>query len=387
MTLSLQTVQKTYPSGFRAVNGIDLDVGDGEFFTLLGPSGCGKTTTLRMIAGLETPSAGRILIGGRDFTHTHPRDRDVAMVFQSYALYPHMTVKENLVLNLRTRRVAGAEIEQRLQEVSRMLGITALLDKKPGQLSGGQRQRVALGRALIRRPNIFLMDEPLSNLDLKLRERTRTELKKLHETMRVTTVYVTHDQAEALVLSDRIGIMNGGDLVQVGTPQEIYDRPSSVFVAKFVGTPSINLLSVKAEAEDGTLRLQLTQGGQALGGASLRASPGVLRRLEQAGNRAILGVRPEAIALRPDQTTDAVRAIVELVEPMGSVNHVVLRVDGAGDVTADGDPLIAVVTSNETFEHDAPTWLSLRPDRLVLFAVGAEDAFAVLSSAREWVLV
>ena len=218
-------MEKAYPSGFTAVNGVNLDVEDGEFFTLLGPSGCGKTTTLRMIAGLETPSAGRIFIGGRDFTDTHPRNRDVAMVFQSYALYPHMTVRENLGLNLEVKRVPPAEIEGRIQNVARMLDISSLLDKKPGELSGGQRQRVALGRALIRRPNIFLMDEPLSNLDLKLRERTRTELKKLHETLRVTTIYVTHDQAEALVLSNRIGIMNAGDLIQVGTPQEIYDRP------------------------------------------------------------------------------------------------------------------------------------------------------------------
>ena len=268
-----------------------------------------------------------------------------------------------------------------------MLGIGPLLGNKPGQLSGGQRQRVALGRALIRRPNIFLMDEPLSNLDLKLRERTRTELKKLHEMMRVTTVYVTHDQAEALVLSDRIGIMNAGDLVQVGTPQEIYDRPSSVFVAKFVGTPSINLVGVKAEQSDDVLRLRLAGGGHTLGGAMLRASPSVFARLRQAGDRATLGVRPEAIALRPDQTPDAVPAIVDFVEPMGSVNNVVLRVEGAGDVTTDGDPLIAVVTSNEVFEHGARTWLSLRPDRLVLFAVGAENAFAVLSPGREWVSV
>ena len=195
MTLRLQNVQKAYPSGFMAVKGVDLDVEDGEFFTLLGPSGCGKTTTLRMIAGLETPSAGRIFIGGQDFTNTHPRDRDVAMVFQSYALYPHMTVRENLGLNLEVKRISAVEIEGRIRNVARMLDIGALLGKKPGELSGGQRQRVALGRALIRRPNIFLMDEPLSNLDLKLRERTRTELKKLHETLKVTTIYVTHDQA------------------------------------------------------------------------------------------------------------------------------------------------------------------------------------------------
>jgi multiple sugar transport system ATP-binding protein len=384
MTLNLQSVQKTYASGFKAVNGIDLDVEDGEFFTLLGPSGCGKTTTLRMIAGLESPSAGRIFIGGRDFTNTHPRDRDVAMVFQSYALYPHMTVRNNLVLNLRVRRVPEAQIAERLQEVSRMLDIQPLLDKKPGELSGGQRQRVALGRALIRRPNIFLMDEPLSNLDLKLRERTRTELKKLHETLRVTTVYVTHDQAEALVLSDRIGIMNAGDLMQVGTPQAIYDRPSSVFVAKFVGTPSINLLGVAAENHDGVLALTLAAGGQALAGAALPAPAAVFQHLQQAGNRAILGVRPEAIALQSGPSPGAIPATIDFVEPMGSVNNLVLRLEGVDQATTDGDPLIAVVTSNEAFEHGAKTWLTLRPERLVLFAVGSEKAVAVLSPKREW---
>jgi ABC-type sugar transport system ATPase subunit len=383
MTLNLQGVEKVYANGYRAVNGVSLDVSDGEFFTLLGPSGCGKTTTLRMIAGLETPTAGRIFIGGRDLTNTHPRDRDVAMVFQSYALYPHMTVRSNLALNLRVRRVPAPQIAQRLQEVSRMLAIEPLLDKKPAQLSGGQRQRVALGRALIRRPNIFLMDEPLSNLDLKLRERTRTELKKLHETLPVTTVYVTHDQAEALVLSDRIGIMNGGDLIQVGTPQEIYHRPSSIFVAKFVGTPSINLLSVKTENVADTLVLRLINGDRALGGA-LRAADAVFQRLARAGDRAILGVRPEAVALGSNPTADAIPATIDLVEPMGSVNNVVLRLDGIETATVDGDPLIAVVTSNENFAAGDRTWVTLRPERLVLFAVGSETAIAVLTPTREW---
>jgi multiple sugar transport system ATP-binding protein len=384
MTLNLQGLQKVFDNGHRAVNGIDLDVNDGEFFTLLGPSGCGKTTTLRMIAGLETPSAGRIFIGGRDATNTHPRDRDVAMVFQSYALYPHMTVRDNLSLNLRVRRVPSAEISQRLHDLSRMLGLESLLDQKPARLSGGQRQRVALGRALIRRPNIFLMDEPLSNLDLKLRERTRTELKKLHEKLPVTTVYVTHDQAEALVLSDRIGIMNSGDLVQIGTPQEIYDRPSSVFVAKFVGTPSINLLSVKAVDADGVLALRLAQGGQKLGGAVGQAAPEVFQRLVAAGGRALLGVRPEAIALGSAATPDAVSAVIDVVEPLGSINNVVLRLEGVETATSDGDPLVAIVTSNESFVPGARAWLTLRPDRLVLFAVDSGAAIAALSPARQW---
>jgi ABC-type sugar transport system ATPase subunit len=384
MTLSLQGVEKVFDNGHRAVNGIDLDVNDGEFFTLLGPSGCGKTTTLRMIAGLETPSAGRIFIGGRDATNTHPRDRDVAMVFQSYALYPHMTVRDNLSLNLRVRRVPSAEITQRLQELSRMLGLESLLDQKPGKLSGGQRQRVALGRALIRRPNIFLMDEPLSNLDLKLREKTRTELKKLHEQLPVTTVYVTHDQAEALVLSDRIGIMNGGDLVQIGTPQEIYDRPSSVFVAKFVGTPSINLLSVEAVNADGVLVLRLAKGGQKLGGAVAQASPTVIQRLVADGGCALLAVRPEAIALGSAATPDAVLAVIDVVEPMGSVKNIVLHLEGVETATSDGDPLVAIVTSNESFVAGARVWLTLRPDRLVLFAVDSGAAIATLSPARQW---
>jgi multiple sugar transport system ATP-binding protein len=297
MTLRLQNVQKAYPSGFMAVKGVDLDVEDGEFFTLLGPSGCGKTTTLRMIAGLETPSAGRIFIGGQDFTDTHPRNRDVAMVFQSYALYPHMTVRGNLSLNLEVKRIEPAEIEGRIQNVARMLDISALLSKKPGELSGGQRQRVALGRALIRRPNIFLMDEPLSNLDLKLRERTRTELKKLHETLKVTTIYVTHDQAEALVLSNRIGIMNAGDLVQVGRPQEIYDRPCNIFVAQFVGTPSINLLNVTARNSGELLMIRLKGEEAPLGSIALPASDEVFGRLRMVGSDVNLGVRPEAIAV------------------------------------------------------------------------------------------
>jgi len=384
MALVFEGIQKVYPNGFRAVNHLDLEVKDGEFFTLLGPSGCGKTTTLRMIAGLETPSAGKVFIGGRDFTRTHPRDRDVAMVFQSYALYPHMTVRENLVLNLKVRKVAADEIERRLQEVSRMLSIERLLDSKPAQLSGGQRQRIALGRALIRRPNIFLMDEPLSNLDLKLRERTRTELKALHERLRVTTVYVTHDQAEALVLSDRIGIMNGGELLQVGTPQEIYDRPSSVFVAKFVGTPSINLVPVTARPAGAALALGLRGADWDLAGIALVAEDGVATRLAQLGGQAVLGVRPEAVTLSYQATAGAIPAIVELIEPMGSVNHVVLRFDGPGAVTVDDEPFVVVMRSNEPLEHGARVWATLMPDRLVLFDEQSGEALATLSPRREW---
>jgi multiple sugar transport system ATP-binding protein len=382
MTLRLQNVQKAYPSGFVAVKGVDLDVEDGEFFTLLGPSGCGKTTTLRMIAGLETPSAGRIFIGGQDFTDTHPRNRDVAMVFQSYALYPHMTVRENLGLNLEVKRIGPTEIEGRIRNVARMLDISALLSKKPGELSGGQRQRVALGRALIRRPNIFLMDEPLSNLDLKLRERTRTELKKLHETLKVTTIYVTHDQAEALVLSNRIGIMNAGDLVQIGRPQEIYDRPCNIFVAQFVGTPSINLLNVTAQNSGGSLMIRLKGEEEPLGSITLSASDEVFGRLGMVGSDVILGVRPEAIAVLAEEEAGAAPAEIELVEPMGSVNNIVLRLRSGPEATADGEPVVAVVTSNESRERGEKAWVRLRPERLVIFDKATGNTVAVLSDRR-----
>jgi multiple sugar transport system ATP-binding protein len=383
MAISLEGVQKVYPSGFRAVLGLDLEIKDGEFFTLLGPSGCGKTTTLRMIAGLETSSSGRICIGGKDFTHTHPRDRDVAMVFQSYALYPHMTVRQNLSLNLEVRKDSRSEIQARVQEVASTLDIERLLDKKPGQLSGGQRQRVALGRALIRRPAVFLMDEPLSNLDLKLRERTRTELKKLHERLRITTVYVTHDQAEALVLSDRIGIMRDGVLLQVGSPQEIYDRPASVFVAKFVGTPSINLFEVVAKVYGEQLQLTFANDGSEVGGALLQCVPQTLQRFPN-DRTLLLGVRPEAIALSHEPVPGGIPATIELIEPMGSVNNVVLSTGDAGTSTSDGEPFIAVVRSNEDYYQGNRIWFTIRPDRLVLFDKEAGETVAVLSVDRKW---
>jgi multiple sugar transport system ATP-binding protein len=226
------------------------------------------------------------------------------------------------------------------------------------------------------------MDEPLSNLDLKLRERTRTELKKLHERLRVTTIYVTHDQAEALVLSDRIGIMNAGELLQVGSPQEIYDQPADIFVAKFVGSPSINLLPVTAEARDRRLTLRLKAGGQEIGTA-LPTPPDVVARTQQAGGL-VLGVRPESLEPLHAAAPDTTQAVIDVVEPMGSVNHLVLRLDGVEDPTMDGEPLIAVVRSNEKFEQGAPTWLKVRPDRLVLFHAGTGRGLAALSSIGEW---
>jgi multiple sugar transport system ATP-binding protein len=368
--LVLNRLGKVYGTGIHAVQEIDLEVRDGEFFTLLGPSGCGKTTTLRMIAGLERPTSGRIYIGGRDFTDVPPRNRDVAMVFQNYALYPHMSVYDNLALNLQVRRVPRRDIEARVGEIARMLGIDAVLRYKPGQLSGGQRQRVALGRALIRRPNVFLMDEPLSNLDLKLRETTRTELKKLHERLRITTMYVTHDQAEALVLSDRIGIMNAGKLLQVGTPREVYDRPADMFVARFIGSPTINLLRVRLAGGDGGLRLNVEGSAGAGGALSLPVPPAAARSLNGVGQEAVLGVRPEAIALHERSTPGSLPASVEFVEAMGPVNHVILRLPGVDDVMLGQEALVAIVGAHEEFHAGALVWLTVRPDRLVVFDPG-----------------
>jgi multiple sugar transport system ATP-binding protein len=280
MAVSLRGLVKRFADGTDAVKGIDLEVGDGEFLTLLGPSGCGKTTTLRLIAGLEEPSEGAVWIGGRDVTHADPGDRDVAMVFQSYALYPHMTALQNMTLGLRVAGMPKAAAADRAREIAGVLGIQHLLHRRPAKLSGGERQRVALGRAMVRNPACFLMDEPLSNLDLKLREHMRTELKRLHQRYRVTTIYVTHDQAEALILSDRVAVMSKGEIQQVATPSIIYERPATTFVADFIGSPSMNFL--QGEVRDG----MATLAGRDVDGVAAKGS-----------GRITLGVRPEDIVL------------------------------------------------------------------------------------------
>ena len=289
----------------EVVAGIDLTVRDREFCILVGPSGCGKTTTLRMIAGLEDVSGGDIRIGGESVTWKPPRDRDIAMVFQSYALYPHMTVRKNLSFALELRKVPKAEINKRIEEVAAIIGLTPLLDRKPRQLSGGQRQRVAVGAALVRQSGVLLFDEPLSNLDAKLRVHMRVELKRLHQQIKSTMVYVTHDQVEAMTMGDKIVIMNGGRIMQVGTAMDVYDRPASRFVAGFIGTPPMNFFD--GELGDGGVTLK--------GGAKLPLSrPG----LEQ-GRKVVLGLRPEHFSLR-NGTGNAARlpATVEVLEPLGN---------------------------------------------------------------------
>src|SRR5687767_4001462 len=254
--ISMRGLTKVYANGVLAVRDVHLDVKDGEFLVLVGPSGCGKSTLLRMLAGLEEVSAGELLIGGRIVTDTQPRERDVAMVFQSYALYPHMTVRKNIGYPLKLARVPQAELDARVDAAARTLQLEAVLDRKPGQLSGGQRQRVAMGRAIVRKPAAFLMDEPLSNLDAKLRVQTRGEIARLQNDLQVTTIYVTHDQVEALTMGDRVAVMRkGGHLQQVDAPQVLYDRPVNLFVAGFIGSPAMNMIQAEIDAKHVALKI------------------------------------------------------------------------------------------------------------------------------------
>lgn len=318
-----------------AVQDMSLHIKDGEFMILLGPSGCGKTTTLRMIAGLEEPTKGQIYVGDKLVADPEkgvfvpPKDRDIAMVFQSYALYPHMTVYDNIAFPLKLRKVPKQEIDKRVREVAEMLGLTELLKRKPRELSGGQRQRVALGRAIVRKPQVFLMDEPLSNLDAKLRVKMRAELKKLQRQLGVTTIYVTHDQVEAMTMGDRIAVINAGILQQVGTPDEVYNKPANVFVGGFIGSPAMNFLDASIVEDEkgvwvdfGEFRLKL-----------LEDQAEVLRELNYIGKEVIFGIRPEDIydamfAQVKIPGENMVKAVVDIVENLGSERIVHLRVRG-----------------------------------------------------------
>jgi multiple sugar transport system ATP-binding protein len=296
--VTFTNVAKRY-GDVAVIEDLNLHIDDGELMVLVGPSGCGKSTALRMIAGLEEVSAGTIAIGGRAVNDLAPKDRDIAMVFQSYALYPHMTVRQNLEFGLRMRRAERAEIQKRVDGAAEILGISHLLDRKPKDLSGGQRQRVAVGRAIVRQPAVFLFDEPLSNLDAKLRVQTRAEITKLQETLGTTSVYVTHDQVEAMTMGHRITVLRDGKIQQVGTPREVYERPANAFVAQFIGTPSMNLVAATVS------------------GTTLRTSAFTLPlpvRLEE-GRSVLAGVRPEHVVLGGDN--GAISATVDLVEPIG----------------------------------------------------------------------
>jgi len=312
----LSTVTKVFPNGVRAVNGVDLEIHDGEFVVLVGPSGCGKSTLLRMIAGLEDITDGVVHIGGKDVTDLAPQQRDIAMVFQNYALYPHMTVKENLAYGLKLRKMPRKEWKRRVDEVAKTLGLDELLDRKPAALSGGQRQRVAMGRAIVREPKAFLMDEPLSNLDAKLRVSMRAELAKLHERLGVTTVYVTHDQVEAMTLGQRVAVLRDGVLQQVDTPQRLFRHPANLFVAAFIGSPSMNL--VDAQIDGG--RISFAGFDIPLPGRS----PLVGRQ-----GAVILGIRPTDFEHGEAANGDVPRIRVkpDVVEDLGSETHVIFTID------------------------------------------------------------
>jgi multiple sugar transport system ATP-binding protein len=310
-------VQKVFPNGFVAVDGVDLEIREGEFMVLVGPSGCGKTSLLRMISGLEEVTEGRILIGDRDVTDLAPRRRDIAMVFQTYALYPHMTVRQNLGYGLKVRRTARREINRRVEEVARLLGLEEMLSRRPAQLSGGQRQRVAMGRAIVREPKAFLMDEPLSNLDAKLRVGMRASLSQLHSRLGVTTVYVTHDQVEAMTLGQRVAVMREGRILQVDAPQRLYEEPRDLFVAAFIGSPAMNLVEATVDRDEvvfGQFRVPLDP---------------TRRPARGTGHRVVLGIRPEAFgdARLASQAAARLDVVVEVIEELGSDAHVFFQVD------------------------------------------------------------
>jgi multiple sugar transport system ATP-binding protein len=340
--VSFNQVSKVYPDGTRAVSGMDLGSEDGEFIVLVGPSGCGKTTALRMMAGLEEITEGEIKIGERVVNDVPARDRDIAMVFQSYALYPHLSVRQNIAFGLKLRKVDKREIDRRVDRAAQILGLEQLLDRKPRALSGGQRQRVAMGRAIVREPQAFLMDEPLSNLDAKLRVQMRAEISSIQRNLGVTTIYVTHDQVEAMTMGDRVAVMRKGELQQVADPEELYDSPVNVFVAGFIGSPAMNLLEARLERRDGMLDAVVGEQRIALDEELLSARPALLK---SEGRDVILGIRPEELedaALASDAPPDRrLKGRLELREALGSevVAHVVI--DARAAVTEDVRELAA----------------------------------------------
>ncbi|MCP3856599.1 MAG: sn-glycerol-3-phosphate ABC transporter ATP-binding protein UgpC [Actinomycetia bacterium] len=334
----LDRVNKVYPNGFQAVSELSLDIEDGEFLVLVGPSGCGKSTALRMIAGLEEISGGELRIGDRVVNDVEPKDRDIAMVFQNYALYPHMTVYDNIGFALKLAGTPKAEMDKRIREASRILELDDNLQRKPGQLSGGQRQRVAMGRAIVRQPSAFLMDEPLSNLDAKLRVQMRAEIAGLQRDLGVTTFYVTHDQVEAMTMGDRVAVIKDGVLQQVDTPQNLYDHPNNVFVAAFIGSPSMNLYEATLELADGGGHLFLGSSSLWLSDGVIDAKPGLR---DHAGARIVAGIRPEDLedaALRTDIADDqTITADVRLIEALGSELMVHFQLDATAVDSGDPD--------------------------------------------------
>jgi multiple sugar transport system ATP-binding protein len=337
-------VSKVFADGTRAVSDLDLEAQDGEFMVLVGPSGCGKTTALRMVAGLEDISEGEIKIGDRVVNDISPKDRDIAMVFQTYALYPHLTVYDNIAFSLRLRKTSKEEVDKRVRQAAQVLGLEPFLKRKPRALSGGQRQRVAMGRAIVRQPQAFLMDEPLSNLDAKLRVQMRAEISRLQRELGVTTIYVTHDQVEAMTMGDRVAVMRKGLLQQVAPPQELYDHPDNLFVGGFIGSPAMNLVEAGLERSNGALSVTFGDQRLALGDEVLSARPG-LKAFE--GKEVVLGIRPEhledASLARDTAAEKRIRGEVELTEALGSELMVHFKVNAPPALTEDIKELAADV--------------------------------------------
>jgi multiple sugar transport system ATP-binding protein len=358
-TVTFDHVYKRFAGDVVAVNDLNLQVADGEFLVLVGPSGCGKTTALRCVAGLETISEGKLLIGDQVVNDVAPKDRDIAMVFQSYALYPHMSVYDNLAFGLKLRKMPKAEIDTRVREAAGILGLDRYLDRKPKALSGGQRQRVALGRAIVREPKVFLMDEPLSNLDAKLRVQTRAEIARIHRRLGTTIVYVTHDQVEAMTMGDRIAVMKDGLLQQVGTPEELYTHPSNLFVAGFIGSPAMNFVTVTTAGGE----LMMGQSRLSLGG-----EPARVVAAQTPGKSLTIGFRPEHLKLANGTTDSVMRfpAEVDVVEYLGNEELIHAR--------AEGNDIVALLPSDRKVQAGEKVELAVPLDRLFVFDPETEKA-------------
>ena len=373
-TVSLKGIKKIYDNKVTAVHGFNLEIADKEFIVLVGPSGCGKSTTLRMVAGLEDISEGDLLIDGKRMNDVEPKDRDIAMVFQNYALYPHMTVAENMAFALKLRKVPKEEIDKKVREAAEILDITQYLDRKPKALSGGQRQRVAIGRAIVRSPRVFLMDEPLSNLDAKLRNQMRAEIIKLRQRIDTTFIYVTHDQTEAMTLGDRIVIMKDGFIQQIGTPQEVFDHPANVFVAGFIGMPQMNFFEGQLVAEDGKYSVKVMD-------AVMELSPEIQAQLKAKNvpSKAVtLGIRPEHISFVPEAGAHCLTGTVDVSEMMGSEIH--LHVNAGGRDVVLRVPTTELANEHKSgFAYGSQVHFTFRSDLIHLFDPETEENLLPLS--------
>ena len=373
-TVTFDHATRIYPGNDRpSVDALDLEIADGEFLVLVGPSGCGKSTSLRMLAGLEDVNSGRILIGDKDVTDVQPKDRDIAMVFQNYALYPHMSVHDNMGFALKIAGTPKAEIDKRVKEAAKILGLTEYLDRKPKALSGGQRQRVAMGRAIVRKPKVFLVDEPLSNLDAKLRVQTRTQIASLQRSLGVTTVYVTHDQTEALTMGDRIAVLKDGILQQVGTPREMYDKPANDFVAGFIGSPAMNLGRFAVEGDVATL-----------GAAKIQLSSATVDAIKpEDGGKVTIGFRPESLEVVSAEDEHSIPVRLSFVEELGSDAYIYGELVGAEDSEEklgsgeDSSQIIVRVPPRTAPEPGETVYVRIKPGEEHIFSASTGERLPV----------